>query len=518
MTWCCAFATHPMQNNAECILQELYESTGNYQIAEPQIKIVDSEDKIASYSYRKNMIVIEQKAIEVCRSFGKDSLNALAFIIGHELAHAYKGKEKNHNNQTSFLAYDRHFQADVREEKLADIQGAFNAYLAGFDTVDILSKLIEALYKKYDLIDKQIYGYPQLKERMKTSQEVENIVDTLIRVFESANYLTALGHYEIATEYYNYILQYYIGKELLNNQGVLKILSALEVGGKNVDPYLLPMELDVRSRLNKTRADNLSYKELMRRKVLLKKALLFFDRVIQFDKNYFPAQLNKICFLILNENYKEALDFYSSNKFQQLLKSNRLSKVEKDKANIALGVAHAFLGQKDQKHIEQARKVLTRLVSNSNQLINGLAAYNLSVLTKSSKVFPNNNRCNLSFSKDAQTKVDEVTPYKYINVQSVYLDQNQNAAFYSEKLPNSVVLVASWQGQPIILQRIKSNTILSKGDLKNGLPVKYLFEKLEENSFNIIQANDGYFVNCFTCQLIFKINKQGKITEWAKVF
>ncbi len=518
MTWCCAFATHPMQSNAELILHELFKATGNYQISQPQIEIVDSEEKIASYSYRRNLILIEQKAIEVCQSFGKDSLNALAFIIGHELAHAYKGKDKGDVQHTSFLAYDRHFKASTRDEKLADIQGAFNAYLAGYETAGILSKLIDNLYESYDLKGKTLHGYPELEDRKNTSYEVETILDTLIQVFESANYLTVLGYYDIAEKYYEYILQYYMGKELLNNLGILKIHQAIEVGGKNIDPYLLPLELDFRSRLNKTRAEKLTYDELVKRKVLLKKALFYFDKVVRFDTSYFPAQLNKLCFMILNENYKEAINFYWSDRFQHFIKSNETPKTEKSKAQIAVAIAYAFLGDKDLSNLQKAEDYLLKMASKSNPQLSKMASYNLSILQNKPLNIPSEKTCKLKYSNSSFTKVDGVTPFKYVRSSGVYLDEGKEAMFYYEKLPNSTVLFTKWKGHPIVLQRVSSDNFKSKGNFQIGQSARYLIDQLHENSYSIIPAHRGFFVNCFPCGLIFKINEHNVIAEWAKVF
>ncbi len=506
VSWSWAYATNSMQNSADRILNELYETIGNYQIVKPQLEIVATEEKIASYSYRRNLILIEQKAIEVCKSFGSDSLNALAFIIGHELAHAYKGNGENRH--TSFLAYDRHFPISIRDEKLADIQGAFNAYLAGYDPSEILPKLIDNLYERYNLKDKQLYGYPALEKRKQTSNEVKNVVDTLIQVFESANYLTALGYYQIASEYYKYILQYYMGKELLNNLGVLYIHRAMQIAGKNVDPYLLPIELDFQSRLNRTRAEELTYKEKRKRKQFLEKAMAYFDKVLHYETTYFPAYLNKLCILLLDEHYEKAIDFYASENFQKASNSNE----EKAKSKMAIAIVFAFLEN------DKSAQILKELSRNSDQQISQLASDNLSILNKNPISSQTPVHCKLNYSSDGETRVDGVTPYQYIRKQGVYLDRDQKAGFYSERLPNSNVLVANWEGQPIILQRINSPEFEAKGGLKTGLSSKVLFERLQGNNFSIIPAQKGYFVYCNPCQLIFKINERDLIVEWGKVF
>ncbi len=507
-------ANLPINQMAEEVLRQLYEATANYQVEMPGIEIVHTEDKIAGYSHRRNIISIEEKAIGVCRTFGKDSLAAMAFIIGHELAHAYQRNENEHENITNFLAYDKHFHTSVREEKLADIQGAFSAYLAGYDASGFLSALIEEIYRTYDLIGQQLYGYPALEERIQTSNEVELIVDSLIQIFESANYLTALGHYQIAVKYYEYILQFYMGREIFNNLGVLNLHIAINVSGKNVDPFYLPFELDFESRLDKTRAEELTFEEQMIRRAYLNKAMEYFDCVTQYDDSYFPAQLNQLCALLLSEDYMGALSFFDSGKIQY----ENQDPVEIAKTQLAMAVGHAILGQEDPNHFGKAEKILEELNSNPNQFISRMSGYNFSILKQKPFSIPKNPICNLKRKDNSYTKIDGFSPYRFIRKSCVFLDPNGEVGYYSEKQLNSRVLVAKWREEVMVLQRITNPEMKSIGDLHAGMSVGKLLEQLGDDSYSIVSANRGYFIVSPTCQLIFKINQREEIEEWGKVF
>lgn len=105
------------QTTATDILKQLYYSIGNFQQPMPSIEVVNSEELVAAYIPNKNIIYLEEKAFDVCRSFEKDSLSALAFLIGHELTHCYQKVGWASN----FLAYDKVANGVESEEKAADV-------------------------------------------------------------------------------------------------------------------------------------------------------------------------------------------------------------------------------------------------------------------------------------------------------------------------------------------------------------------------------------------------------------
>jgi hypothetical protein len=68
----------------------------------PPIEInskINGQQLIAQYRpYPQPKIILDEKLYDLCVGFGRDSLNALACIIGHEMAHFYE----NHIWSTSF--------------------------------------------------------------------------------------------------------------------------------------------------------------------------------------------------------------------------------------------------------------------------------------------------------------------------------------------------------------------------------------------------------------------------------
>jgi len=194
------------------------------------------------------------------------------------------------------------------------------------------------------------------------------------------------------------------------------------------------------------------------------------------------------------------------------------SKNEKAKAQLAVSIAYAFLSVIVQVQLYKSKKILKGLLSHSNQLIRQLGSYNLSHIEKNQVIFPRNESCTLSYNENDKTIIDGVIPYKYIRTLGKFIDENQKATFYTELLPNSNVLVAHWEGQFILLQRISNPQIKAKGGLGVGNHSKVLFDNLEDSDFSVLSEQKGYFVYINSCKLIFKINSQEIIEEWAKVF
>ncbi len=86
-------ANSPLQV-AQSVLDRLYAANGNYTFKKPKIVLSTENKKVAAFSPWKNTITLDQKMYDICRGFGRDSLAALAYIIGHELVHAYQTQIK----------------------------------------------------------------------------------------------------------------------------------------------------------------------------------------------------------------------------------------------------------------------------------------------------------------------------------------------------------------------------------------------------------------------------------------
>ena len=220
-------ASNLSPESAQKILDNLYNSFADYRFDKPTLLFSNEDSMAARYYPRRNLILIENKAIEVCNSFGERSESALAFIVAHELVHA-----KESTITTSYLAYDLAPSAETKRELQADIQGLFNSYICGYKSIEILPDLIQRLYEAYDFIGKELKGYPLIHDRKYTAQIVSKNVEDLITIFEAAAYLSTIGKYELSAILYDHIRTYYPSRDILNNMATNLILEALNFTGE----------------------------------------------------------------------------------------------------------------------------------------------------------------------------------------------------------------------------------------------------------------------------------------------
>ena len=106
-------------------------------------------------------------------SLGPDSLGAMAWLLGHELAHYYKDHHwsGDFGNGLADLPVGRTLKALSNQQKKrveieteADYFGGFSGYVAGYNTFGIMPRALERLYTAYEL-DAELPGYPSLSDR-----------------------------------------------------------------------------------------------------------------------------------------------------------------------------------------------------------------------------------------------------------------------------------------------------------------------------------------------------------------
>ena len=494
------------QSTAAKIVDNLYQTMGNKRHPQPQVVITTCQNvgQCAGARYKKysNVIELEDRLYQVCQSFGKDSLNALAFVLGHELGHYYRtydpevlGFNDNSNKNT-----------DVEKEHLADIHGILNAYLAGYDMRSIIPKLLNSIYEAYHLKGKPLYRYPSLEERQYTPQQVLEQVNKLIHVFELANYLSAIGAYEAAATSYTYILQYYKGREIYNNLGVCYSLHAMNFTEIDYDLYLFPLELDLDTRLKKqksgTGVDAISREEVRKRNALLDSAMQQFKIVSKMDKNYLLDDLNRICVHILKQEYQEAQRYFQASALEKKAFHLRKGTLERAKIELvrALILTHQWQGK------QQAIQIWSNLANNFNEGIAYQAKYNLSVIQETK---PPTSTIEYECYEPVNTNdiIDQFTLLKQPKDGFPLNPFGTTLAIIKKR--NSFVYILSFpNGQQIVLQRIVS------GSFKNTQRVSY--PDLHFNSINTTLANGQYYFTCGKKQTAFLATSGNRLKEWAK--
>ncbi len=363
-------------SEAETILKNLYKQFGDTRIELPHIEIVNSEDFVAAYYPGSNKIQIEEKAMQICASFGSDKEAAIAFIIGHELAHAFQDHLHDDEN-TSFIAYDKvatkcskHILQ--KKEHEADIFGAFGAYVAGYKIHRVFPAILNKIYDGYSLTDTKLVNYPPKEVRNQSAEKVKKQVDSLIVLFDAGTKLSLLGEYDLSAQCYENIIDSYKGSEVVNNAGVNYLLEAIHTPEYNIDPFVFPIEINTNTRLQKAKktgdSKDLNPEEMSKRIELIEKGQALFKQVLAQDQNN-PSTVNNYAIsLALLENYHEALGF---------LQTKRLNIDFEDFPSLLLTEAliQNLLGAKASSPMQ----TLKNLMDSNDDRIKDLAAMNLAI-------------------------------------------------------------------------------------------------------------------------------------------
>jgi tetratricopeptide (TPR) repeat protein len=362
---------------AQNVLDNLYKASSDFRFPKPSLAFTSAKQDVAYFFPSKNTLVIEEETFGVCGRLGKDSINGLAFIIGHELAHMYQEEMRIRDFTSSFLTYDKGIHARIRTEKQADIQGAFNAYIAGYKISGVIPQLIDQLYIAYNLKGSALEGYPTLEERKSTSKEVADIVEDLILLYDTAPFFSIIGTYEYASAAYEFIGQYYRGGEVLNNLGINCLIEAVNLTDYNLDRFAFPMEFNSETRLKKPKvlygAKDFDLAAFTRRIQLIEKGKKNFEEAIQQDKNNPSALLNLATSYVLLGKYKEAQNILKTSvwplhlKFKaQILESIILYDIDETNKQTAIRILQQIQKEGSISDIQLAQLNLQIMLENVN--------------------------------------------------------------------------------------------------------------------------------------------------------
>lgn len=284
-------------------------SSGNYYIAQYSLK------------NEKHVITIDEKLIDICYKFDSDSLNSIAIIISHELAHYYNDHGwcsdyafaiNNTYKDLSIRLKESTKASRLEKEILADRYGLFYAAVAGYGNFSLFQSILNEVYEEYKLPKVQP-GYPSLAERKKIANDAGIKADELYRYFKSGviafnqnRYLDAIDLFERANSYIPF-------RENYNNIGVSKVRLALflrPITKEEVDypeRFLYPLELENKSRINRDNTRSLDENGYGRMIELLKSAQKDFQEAIRIDPSYVKCYINLACVYDLLGNSEAAI-------------------------------------------------------------------------------------------------------------------------------------------------------------------------------------------------------------------
>ena len=286
------------QSSAHKVYSQIIDAIGNNNPRSPRLVFKDSERNPASYSPKKKTITIENKVLEICYSFGEDSLNALSYILAHELGHHYR----NHGWMSQYASLEfsdaldgQNKTPEQREsyEIESDIYAGFYAHIAGYDALKVADSFLDAIYKSYSL-PHELKNYPTLEERKAIINQNRSDFEELRDIFALANIIMSVGQYDYAQELYDYIINKgFTSREIYNNLGLCYVYEALALDVE--DAYfnlLIPFKIDLSTRLESNGSTRGAMTAQQQAIMLFKDAKREFETAIQLDDNYSIAKEN----------------------------------------------------------------------------------------------------------------------------------------------------------------------------------------------------------------------------------
>ena len=358
----------PQYKKVLSVYNRLVQARGDFRYPVPTLVLLREVNRMAVMDFIKLEIILEEKAYEVCNTFGDQSDAAIAQLLAHELTHYYE----KHGWRKGFVEDNKDLDIGLRLDSLsdnaaketeADYLGGFLVYSAGYGLFDKGPEVLARLYKAYGMSVEKSEKYPSLSDRQAMGRRSAEKLAQLVEVFDMANLLTAIGNYTDAYAFYYEVLMVYQSREIYNNLGVTAVLDAMQYFSPADLKYRFPVELDLTSTATR------NVVSAANRDSLLRQALLHFDAAISLDPKYAPAYLNKACVYALLKDHNRAR-FYAGVEARQAALNNKNSKTALG-ADVLLGILDALEGE-----VGKAQTTFKTAASAGS----ALAAHNLDIL------------------------------------------------------------------------------------------------------------------------------------------
>ena len=495
-------ALHPAQKHCEKVYKKLLNSIGDNRKTLPDLLVTERKKRVASYRSKDNVILIEKLAYDICEKMGADSESALAFLIGHELTHYYQKADWGRSGEIChFLLNNEIHKKYSSEDEEADSYSGFISYLAGLRTLEIIPDFLEKIYKGYDFNNK-LDEYPDLEERKKVIYIVQRKVRKYIQMYESANYYLAVGWNYRAISCYTYLLEFIKTKELYNNAGVVSLAAAIEHPENDGYSFLYPINIDLSNVFER------SYTLEGRQEKLLKDAENYIKKALTLDKSYCTSYINLACVYDLMGNVTDAL---TTLNMASNLSSNNL---EEAKISIIRGIVYAHNNQ-----IQKANEHFETAVQHYKGLpITYVSRRNIQAINKSKKEGVKYNieikdQMDGLFFGDKLKRTSGAIPLRNSSILNTEVDFSTKARSYFSRfiIENKLDSKVSYA----FIQRSRNKEIKTKRNIKVGDSYSKIKKAYDGMYFQIVHHRNGFFLLYPQKGLVFQLDQQKKLKEWA---
>jgi hypothetical protein len=300
----------------------------------PDLKIIplNGRQVIAEYTTLNEIpfIQIDQKLINICFSLEKDSLNALSFILAHELSHYYRDDNWCMDYAALKFKINPAFAKEIKngekfnksKEIIADKEGIIYANIAGYKPFNIFNRLVDSVYSLYSL-QSNLFGYPTKNERKIISRDASVDAKKWLSIFNRSIQCINEGNYKVAIDSLSYLSQKFPSREVYNNLGVAKVRKALLLKPKTYEEvsfpnrFLYPIEIENKTRLSQDDTRSIDENGLEVMNQLLKAAKKDFQEAIRIDTSFTKGHINLACVFDLLDNWDAAIGKIKELSIQQ---------------------------------------------------------------------------------------------------------------------------------------------------------------------------------------------------------
>lgn len=252
-------------------------------------------------------IGISESALAICRSLGKDSVDALACIVGHELAHY-------HLHHAHWRAKDDY---NSFEEEQADYVGLWYAYIAGYQSFEVFPELLDRLKQRFPIGDAQ--------QRIAVSARLSEHFYQLYLIHQAATFLTAAEQFENAHVLNQYLQSQLSAPMIENNLAYLRIKILLKQSSLQSN-YQFPLYWDQGQQFQQSFGGGRSLDDPQLQQEL-RSIRLSLEFLLLRRPTYLPALVNLSCIEVISQQWQEAdgwmqkgIDLYPNEVAWQILK------------------------------------------------------------------------------------------------------------------------------------------------------------------------------------------------------